>query len=131
MNLSIKINHVRAEELAAHLANRATQALLDEARLTPKPGLVDRRGSGAHKDMNLAMLEASAECLTPTFRRHGTGRMGQGAGYGPASENWRHRPGRRKNHDGDNRGRQHPPRSHLVTRSAGDGFCHERRPNRH
>ncbi len=67
MNLSIKINHVRAEELAAHLANRATQALLDEARLTPKPGLVDRRGSGAHKDMNLAMLEASAECLTPTF----------------------------------------------------------------
>lgn len=67
MNRSIKINHDRAEELAAHLANRARKALLDEARLTPKPGLVDRRGSGAHKDMNLAMLEASAECLTPTF----------------------------------------------------------------
>ena len=67
MNPSININHDRAEELAAHLANRATEALLDEARLTPKPGLVDRRGSGAHKDMNLAMLETSAECLTPTF----------------------------------------------------------------
>lgn len=67
MNHSIKINHDRAEKLAAHLADRATQALLDEARLTPKPGLVDRRGSGAHKDMNLAMLEASAECLKPAF----------------------------------------------------------------
>ncbi len=67
MTLSIKINHDRAESIALHLANRATKALLDEARLTPKPGLVDRRGPGAHKDMNLAMLEASAECLTPTF----------------------------------------------------------------
>lgn len=38
MNPSININHDRAEELAAHLANRATEALLDEARLTPKPG---------------------------------------------------------------------------------------------
>lgn len=67
MNPSIKISHDRTEELAAHLANRAKEALLDEARLTPKPGLVDRRGSGAHQDMNLAMLEASAECLMPTF----------------------------------------------------------------
>lgn len=41
MNRSIKINHDRAEDLAAHLANRARKALLDEARLTPKPGLVD------------------------------------------------------------------------------------------
>lgn len=67
MNPSIKISHDRAEELAAHLANRAKEALLDEVRLTPKPGLVDRRGSGAHQDMNLAMLEASAECLKPAF----------------------------------------------------------------
>ena len=78
MNRSLKINHDRAEELAVHLANRARKALLDEARLTPKPGLVDRRGSGAHKDMNLAMLEASADCLTPTFAamaRLGWGRV--------------------------------------------------------
>lgn len=67
MNLSFNINHEKAEAFAADLANRATQALLDEARLTPKPGLVDRRGSGAHADMNLAMLEASAECLKPAF----------------------------------------------------------------
>ena len=26
----------------------------DEADLTPKPGLVDQRGSGAHTDMDLA-----------------------------------------------------------------------------
>jgi triphosphoribosyl-dephospho-CoA synthase len=31
-----------------HLAFAAKQALVAEAELTPKPGLVDRRGSGAH-----------------------------------------------------------------------------------
>lgn len=69
MNILIQTPHTgrQAEALAARLANRATEALLEEARLTPKPGLVDRRGSGAHKDMDLAMLEASAECLKPTF----------------------------------------------------------------
>lgn len=69
MNTLINTAHItrKAGALADFLANQAVQALLDEARLTPKPGLVDRRGSGAHKDMNLAMLEASAECLKPTF----------------------------------------------------------------
>ena len=67
MNPSFNINHEKAEAYATHLADRATQVLLDEARLTPKPGLVDRRGSGSHDDMNLAMLEVSAECLKPAF----------------------------------------------------------------
>ena len=30
------------------MARLARQALIAEAELTPKPGLVDRRGSGAH-----------------------------------------------------------------------------------
>ena len=38
-----------------------------EADLTPKPGLVDQRGSGAHTDMDLAMLHASAESLRNAF----------------------------------------------------------------
>ena len=69
MAYSIQTDHIaeKAETLATHLAARATQALLDEARLSPKPGLVDRRGNGSHTDMNLAMLEASALCLEPTF----------------------------------------------------------------
>ncbi|MBV2353875.1 triphosphoribosyl-dephospho-CoA synthase [Streptomyces sp. J2-1] len=49
------------------LADLAVRALTDEARLTPKPGLVDRRGSGAHHDMDLGMLLASAESLRDGF----------------------------------------------------------------
>lgn len=49
------------------LAQQATQALLDEARLSPKPGLVDGRGSGAHNDLTLALMERSAYSLTDTF----------------------------------------------------------------
>jgi triphosphoribosyl-dephospho-CoA synthase len=47
------------------LAELAVRALHDEADLTPKPGLVDRRGSGAHIDMDLPMLHASADALYP------------------------------------------------------------------
>lgn len=45
----------------------AAGALRAEAELTPKPGLVDRRGSGAHDDMDLAMLLRSAAVLQPWF----------------------------------------------------------------
>lgn len=53
--------------LTTRLADLAVEALRCEAVLTPKPGLVDRRGSGAHTDMDLAMLLASAESLRPSF----------------------------------------------------------------
>jgi triphosphoribosyl-dephospho-CoA synthase len=52
---------------AADIADAATVALLAEAELTPKPGLVDRRGTGAHTDMNLPLLRRSAETLRPWF----------------------------------------------------------------
>lgn len=55
------------EVFAATLADMATQALIDEARLSPKPGLVDSRGSGAHSDLTLALMERSAHSLTATF----------------------------------------------------------------
>ena len=54
---------------ADHLADLAVQALLDEVDLTPKPGLVDRRNSGAHTDMDLEMFHRSAQCLRPYFRQ--------------------------------------------------------------
>jgi triphosphoribosyl-dephospho-CoA synthase len=47
----------------AGIADLAVHALKAEADLTPKPGLVDRRGSGAHTDMTLERLHASAESL--------------------------------------------------------------------
>ncbi|WP_233272753.1 triphosphoribosyl-dephospho-CoA synthase [Paraburkholderia acidisoli] len=52
---------------AARLARFARDALIDEARLTPKPALVDARGSGAHVDLDLATMLRSAHALEPTF----------------------------------------------------------------
>jgi triphosphoribosyl-dephospho-CoA synthase len=49
------------------LARLAVDALLEEAHLTPKPALVDRRGSGAHRDLDLATMTRSAHALEPTF----------------------------------------------------------------
>ncbi|MDR3096880.1 MAG: triphosphoribosyl-dephospho-CoA synthase [Paraburkholderia sp.] len=51
----------------AQLARFARDALIEEARLTPKPGLVDTRGSGAHVDLDLATMLRSAHALEPTF----------------------------------------------------------------
>lgn len=56
-----------AETRARRLAQIASDCLIDEARLSPKPGLVDSRGNGAHQDLNLALMERSAHSLTPTF----------------------------------------------------------------
>lgn len=52
----------------AQLARFARDALIDEVRLTPKPGLVDTRGSGAHTDLDLETMLRSAHALEPTFR---------------------------------------------------------------
>jgi triphosphoribosyl-dephospho-CoA synthase len=52
---------------AIHLARLARQALIAEAELTPKPGLVDRRGSGAHTDLSLAIMRRSALAIEPYF----------------------------------------------------------------
>ncbi|MFJ4348930.1 triphosphoribosyl-dephospho-CoA synthase [Pseudomonas sp. NPDC089401] len=55
--------------LPDHLADLAVEALIDEADLSPKPGLVDRRSSGAHSDMTLALMHASALALWPCLRQ--------------------------------------------------------------
>jgi triphosphoribosyl-dephospho-CoA synthase len=61
------IGNDETEPGARALAELAVGALLAEAELTPKPGLVDRRGGGAHRDMDLALMRRSAEALGPTF----------------------------------------------------------------
>jgi triphosphoribosyl-dephospho-CoA synthase len=52
---------------ASELAGRAVGALVEEALLTPKPALVDGRGSGAHRDLDLERLLRSAHSLRDTF----------------------------------------------------------------
>lgn len=45
----------------------ACRALISEAELTPKPGLVDKADSGSHTDMDLGMMRKSAETLRSVF----------------------------------------------------------------
>jgi len=80
------------DALAKQLADLAVGALIDEAMLTPKPGLVDLRSGGAHKDMNWALMCDSAwslhacfyemalagqEIAEPLFLREQIGRIGR------------------------------------------------------
>lgn len=50
------------------LGTLASNALATEARLTPKPALVDGRGSGAHHDLTLEAMLNSAAALEPFFQ---------------------------------------------------------------
>jgi len=45
----------------------AYEAMVAEAVLTPKPGLVDRRGAGSHPDLSLDLMLASARAIEPCF----------------------------------------------------------------
>lgn len=58
-----------ASETAVYIGKCAYRALLEEVYTTPKPGLVDRYSSGAHKDMDIRTFEKSAEALYPWFIR--------------------------------------------------------------
>lgn len=52
--------------LVADLAERALRLELDT---TPKPGLVDRKDNGAHKDMDYALMSKSISALRPYLTR--------------------------------------------------------------
>lgn len=55
--------------IVAHLATRALKA---ELNTTPKPGLVDTHDSGAHRDMDHALMMRSIRALHPYFVRLAT-----------------------------------------------------------
>lgn len=56
-----------AQQASERLAGLARQALIAEAELTPKPGLVDRRGWGSHTDLSLDRMRRSATVIAPYF----------------------------------------------------------------
>ena len=64
-----RTHEILADFAAGHLAGLAAKALTEEVRLTPKPGLVDERNSGAHSDMDLPLFLRSIDALTPYFRQ--------------------------------------------------------------
>lgn len=55
------------EQRALEIGRIAHRALICEANVTPKPGLVDRENSGAHRDMDLKLFCKSADALRPWF----------------------------------------------------------------
>ena len=75
--MSLRSNAVRVTprslpcdtKAARRLARLARQALIAEAELTPKPGLVDRRGNGSHSDLSLEIMRRSAMAIEPYFRQ--------------------------------------------------------------
>lgn len=69
---------------AATAARQAMRALLYEVTTTPKPGLVDRRNSGSHTDMDSFTFMSSAASLYPYFEA--CTRAGRKTADGPAPE---------------------------------------------
>ena len=63
---AIIARHFR-KEFAVKIGEQAQRALLYEALSTPKPGLVDRENSGAHRDMDLFSFADSACVLRSYF----------------------------------------------------------------
>jgi triphosphoribosyl-dephospho-CoA synthase len=62
-----QVETTRGAFAAGHLGELARQALVAEAELTPKPGLVDRRGPGSHSDLSLDLMRRSASTIAPYF----------------------------------------------------------------
>lgn len=67
--LEQKTNQILKTHGAREISRLAVDALLQEVHLTPKPGLVDEGDNGAHRDMDLSLMEKSAACLAPYFFR--------------------------------------------------------------
>jgi len=55
------------KEFIQMIREAAQKSILYEAAATPKPGLVDRNNSGAHKDMDFFTFMASAAALSDVF----------------------------------------------------------------
>ncbi|MBR3979483.1 MAG: citrate lyase holo-[Oscillospiraceae bacterium] len=51
----------------ASIGHAAVESLIYEVNVTPKPGLVDRRNNGSHKDMDLPLFLKSARTLEGYF----------------------------------------------------------------
>ena len=67
--VTARTDEILTDFAAGFLASLAAEALEQEVRLTPKPGLVDQRNTGAHSDMDLPLFLRSIDVLTPYFRQ--------------------------------------------------------------
>ena len=81
------LTDARDAQDTADAARQAVRALLYEVTTTPKPGLVDRRNSGSHKDMDVFTFMDSAAALYPYFES--CARMGRETAAQPAPETFK------------------------------------------
>ncbi len=58
---------MKKSDIIEEIGRLALQALLYEVSVTPKPGLVDRKNSGSHKDMDFFTFMTSASALGTCF----------------------------------------------------------------
>jgi len=65
--LKIMEDHIR-QRLADTVSSAVVWATMSEVAVTPKPGLVDRANSGAHRDMGFFTFIDSVSALLPWFR---------------------------------------------------------------
>ena len=49
------------------MADFAREAMLEQLSVTPKPGLVDRRSTGAHTDLDYDLMQAAINAAAPHF----------------------------------------------------------------
>lgn len=63
-----QLSHIN-DKLTHYYSQLAWQAMLAEVNLTPKPGLVDKHNTGAHKDMALTDFHLSANAIATHFPR--------------------------------------------------------------
>ena len=54
---------------AKDIGDLAVRSLLEEVETTPKPGLVDCRNCGSHRDMDISTFRTSAAALAPYFHQ--------------------------------------------------------------
>lgn len=78
------LTEARDAQDIADAARLAVRALLYEVTTTPKPGLVDRRNSGSHRDMDVFTFMDSAAALYPYFEA--CARTGRETAEQPAPE---------------------------------------------
>ena len=94
-------------------------SLIEEAELTPKPALVDRRGNGAHHDLDLARLRRSARSLQDGFAAIARAAACREAVAAAARTDRTDRPRHGAAHAGGDRWQQRTPRRDLGARLAG------------
>jgi holo-ACP synthase / triphosphoribosyl-dephospho-CoA synthase len=58
----------RLKETSRKLSSMALQAIIHEITLTPKPGLIDRAGSGTHSDMDFQSFVISTSIISMSFQ---------------------------------------------------------------